>query len=612
MRLAERLTNRRGTVSSWTAVVVLAIAVPLIVDQLSDYDVTLCITAAITAIVLQSVGIVTDRAGMLAVAPLSFAGVGAWIVGVCNVHGWPGGFYLWLLIGGLAAMPIGLLVGLPALRLRGINLAVITLSFAVALDSLLTQWQFPGTLSDQFVQRPNSLTNDTSFFLLCWIIFLVFALVIWGLGRRPAGAAWRSVARSERATAAMGISVPRTKLFAFVLSAFIAGISGGLVVGQVSTAVAANFDPVASLSIFAVAVLVGAGNMEGALLGGIFGAFMPEVLQSIGINQNLGNILFAIGAIQVLSVGTSMTGGWRRSLRRLARRRAQPIDAATAVAEAAEVAASAGAVAPLAPPAPAAPAAAAAAVRNGAPAGSARNGTGAPALSIAGLTVRYGSVVALESVDLEIPDGKVHGLIGPNGAGKSTLVDAVTGFVSRYEGSIAVAGVALEGLAVHRRVQAGVRRTFQQERTVPELTVGEYVRLAAHRKISRQEIAEVIGLIGAPAPEALIAEVDVGARRLVEIAGCVASRPRVVLFDEPTAGLAQAESLHVARSIASLPERFGFSVLLIEHDMEVVLAACEHITVLDFGHTIAEGAPAEVLAMGSVVSAYLGEQAVAV
>jgi branched-chain amino acid transport system permease protein len=601
MRLAERLTNRRGTVSTWTAVVVLAIAVPLIVDQLSDYDVTLCITAAITAIVLQSVGIVTDRAGMLAVAPLSFAGVGAWVVGVCNVHGWPGGFYLWLLIGGLAAMPIGLLVGLPALRLRGINLAVITLSFAVALDSLLTQWQFPGTLSDQFVQRPNSLTNDTSFFLLCWIIFLVFALVIWGLGRRPAGAAWRSVARSERATAAMGFSVPRTKLFAFVLSAFIAGISGGLVVGQVSTAVAANFDPVASLSIFAVAVLVGAGNMEGALLGGIFGAFMPEVLQSIGINQNLGNILFAIGAIQVLSVGTSMTGGWRRSLRRLARKRAQPIDAATAVAEADAVAAEAG---PVTVEAPAVPARVQAST----------NGTsaGAPALSIGGLTVRYGSVVALESVDLEIPDGKVHGLIGPNGAGKSTLVDAVTGFVSRYEGSITVAGVALEGLAVHRRVQAGVRRTFQQERTVPELTVGEYVRLAAHRKISRQEIAEVIGLIGAPAPEALIAEVDVGARRLVEIAGCVASRPRVVLFDEPTAGLAQAESLHVARSIASLPERFGFSVLLIEHDMEVVLAACEHITVLDFGHTIAEGAPAEVLAMGSVVSAYLGEQAVAV
>jgi branched-chain amino acid transport system permease protein len=604
MRLADMRRRRGRPAVAGVAAVVFAVLIPVLVDTLPDYWVTLCITAAISAIVLQSIGIVTDRAGMLAVAPLSFAGVGAWIVGFCNVHGWPGGFYLWLLIGGLAAVPLGLLVGLPALRLRGINLAVITLSFAVALNSLLTQWQFPGTLSYQFVQRPASLTNDTSYFLLCWLIFIAFALVVWALGRRPTGAAWRGVARSERATAAMGISVARTKLLAFVLSAFVAGISGGLVVGQVSTAVAANFDPVASLSIFAVAVLVGAGNTEGALLGGIFGAFMPELMRRIGLPQDLGNILFAVGAIQVLSVGTSMTDGWRGSMRRLGRGRVRPLDAAASVAAVGATHGADGAPAEIDDGAIAS-VTARQAVRRRAP-------DAPPALKVTGLTVRYGKVLALDGVDLEIPAGRVHGLIGPNGAGKSTLVDAVTGFVGGYEGSVKVAGRTVDGLAVHRRVRVGVRRTFQHERTIPELTVGDYVRLAAHRRITRQEINEVIALIGAPPADALIAEVDVGARRLVEIAGCVASRPEIVLFDEPTAGLAQAESLHVARSIAALPERFGFSALLIEHDMEVVLAACEHITVLDFGQTIADGAPSEVLAMGSVVSAYLGEQAVAV
>jgi branched-chain amino acid transport system permease protein len=578
----SRLRGARGLV----VVAALVVIVPLAVNQMSDYLMTLCITAAITAVIVLSVGVLTDRAGMLAVAPLSFAGIGAWAIGFFNVHHWPGGFVIWLFLAGVVTIPFGLLVGLPALRLRGINLAVITLSFATAVSSILNAWNFPGTLNSDFVERPSAFINDNQYFLLCWIVFVIAALVIWALARRPFGTAWRALARSERATAAMGISVARTKLGAFVVSAFVAGVGGALLVGQVSTATPDSFAPTASLSLFAVAILVGAGHPEGAAVGGIFSAFSPEVLRLLGLPQDLGNIFFAVGAIQVLRVGTSMSGGWRASARKWRRRLGRRTSS-----EAMQ-------------PSPQS-------LRTTAPV---PRGASAdvPALRTQGLTVRFGNLVALDHVDLTIPSRTVCGLIGPNGAGKSTLVDAVTGFIRRYDGSVELGGAVVDTLTVHQRVRAGVRRTFQTERTVPQLSVGDYVRLAARRKISSAEISELLSFLSGPTPELPIAEVDVGARRLVELAGAVAARPRIVLLDEPAAGLGQEESLLLAVRIAELPAHYGCAVLLIEHDMEVVSVSCSHITVLDFGKEIAHGAPSEVLEMGAVVSAYLGDPTVAV
>jgi branched-chain amino acid transport system permease protein len=604
----------RGRLTSMVlATAAVAVGVPLLVESFSDYYVTLCIQATITAIALLSVGIVTDRAGLLSVCPLSFAAIGAWAVGLFNEHGWPGGFFLWLVLGGVAAMPFGLLVGLPALRLRGINLAVITLSFAVALDSVLNHTQFPGTETAQFVARPGAVVSDNSYFVLCWGIFFFFALVVWALGRLPFGSAWRALARSERATAAMGRSVSRTKLGVFVLSAFVAGISGALIVGQVGTAVADNFSSSSSLLLFAVAILVGAGYPEGALVGGLFSAFFPAILTDVGLPQDLGNILFAVGAFQVLSVGTSMTGGWRRSARRLQRRRRArgrpyadrvPIPPAHDV----EIPPTDGSAVALTLAQPATQALSPDRPRR--PANGERSGT--PVLATRGLTVRYANVIALEDISIEIAPQSVSGLIGPNGAGKSTFVDAVTGFVTGYQGSIELDGSPIDSLPVHRRVRAGLRRTFQQERTVPALTIAAYVRLAARRRITREEIASILDFLAAPPADEPIAEIDVGSRRLVELAGCLAARPRVLLLDEPTAGLAQAESIAVGGRIAEIPERYGCAVLLIEHDMEVVTVACEHVTVLDFGREIAKGTPKEVLEHAAVVSAYLGDQAVVV
>jgi branched-chain amino acid transport system ATP-binding protein/branched-chain amino acid transport system permease protein len=574
-----------GVLLRLAAVAGIIVLVPVIVEGFTVFYIDICITAAIFALIVRSLGILTERAGMLAVAPLAFAAVGAYTVGFCNVHGWPGGLFFWIFLGGVAAMPVGFLVGLPALRLRGINLAVITLSFGAAVYSLLNTYEFPGYETQNYVQRPNIIINDGPFFVLCWGVFVAVCVVIWALERRPFGTAWRCVARSERATAAMGMSVVRTKLGLFVISAFIAGIAGALLAGEFGVAVATNFDPVTALALFAAAIMVGGGSPEGAAMAGVFIAFTPTILGDLGINQDFSNILFGVGAVQALSMGSSITGFWRVQLRRIGLRvrRRRGITDPPAVLMAG-------------PPR-----------RTSGPAGD-----GGDAMRIRNLTVRYGNVVALDDVSLTIAHGAVTGLIGPNGAGKSTLVDAVSGFIRGYAGVIELDGRPIDGLSVHRRARAGVRRTFQHERTVPELTAGEYVRLAARGRISAAEVSDALAYVGGPSPRGLIAEIDVGARRLVEIAGCLAARPSVLLLDEPTAGLAQGESLAVARAIAGMPERYGCAVLLIEHDMDVVSAACAHVTVLDFGSEIASGPPREVLQHGAVISAYLGDQAVVV
>jgi branched-chain amino acid transport system permease protein len=577
-----------------------AVAIPFAVAVMPDYWVQLCITAAIDAIVLQSIGILADRTNLFVLCPLAFAGIGGWVILQVFVWGWPGNFYVWTLLAGLAAVPFGLLMGLPALRLRGIYLAVITLSFGFALDSIFQVVPFPGTQSLQSLNRPSFIAGDKAYFTFCWAVFVLFAIVLYVLDQRPFGAAWRVIARSERATAAMGLSVRQAKLVVFVISAFIAGISGALLVGQVSTAVEANFSPVQSLVLFSVALLVGAGYPEGAVVGGILSSFTPQVLRSIHVPQDFGNILFPLGVIQVLSVGMTASGAWRATARRMLRRRraARLGDVQPPVVRPPVVRP------PVVQPAVVEPAAGALPVTTGPWA----DGDEAPsALRVSDLTVRFGSVTALDGVSLAVPAATVCGLIGPNGAGKSTLVDSVSGFIRGYAGQIEVEGRVIDGLVAHQRVRSGVRRTFQQERTIPEFSAEQYVRVAARRPISAQEAADALDFIGGPAPHERIADIDVGARRLLEVAGCLAARPAVLLLDEPTAGLAEAESLAFAARVAMAPAVYGCAVLLIEHDMEVVRAACTHVTVLDFGAVIAEGAPGEVLQMDAVVAAYLGD-----
>jgi branched-chain amino acid transport system permease protein len=537
---------------------------------LPGYWIYLATAALITAVNLLSLGVVEGRTGMISLCQLSFAGVGAWTVGYLNVAQAPGGLPLWILIGGLAAVPFGVAIGLPALRLRGINLAIVTLGFASAFDAVLAATTFPGQTSFLQVQRPDGVDSDAAYFLFVLVAFAGLAGALEAVAGSRLGASWLAIRHSERAAAAHGVRIPEAKLAAFAISAFVAGVGGGLMAGYLGTLVADNFTMFGSLLLFAVATMTGAKNAEGAVAGGLMVTLFPELLRRLDLPQDIGNVAFALGAVQALASGETTSDALRRLFGKLRRSR---------------------------------PRAAPGLRRENLPAW--RESSTSPALSVRGLTVRYGAVTALDRVDLEVPPRAVVGLIGPNGAGKSSLIDAVSGFLANYVGEIAVCGRALDALPAHARARAGVRRTWQTNRIAPDLTVGAYLALAAG-KLSPSEIEAALAWIGGPDSRTRVAAVDAGTRRLLDVAGVVAARPALALLDEPAAGQSYDEALRLGARIAEIPQVFGSSVLLVDHDMDLVRAACSAVTVLDFGKVIASGLTARVLEMAEVKSAYLG------
>ena len=266
-------------------VIIAVVATCLINFALTSYWVFLCTSAIIAAIALQGVGLVASRAGMISLCQMSFAAVGAWVVAWLNLHGAPGTLLLWVALGGLAAVPLGVAIGLPALRLRGINLAIVTLGFAAAFDVVLLSFTFPGQTKFIFVKRPDLFVSDQAYFALCVAVFVAIALVLNALNRSPLGASWLSIRHSERSTAAHGVSIPQSKLSAFAISAFISGISGGLLAGQLGTLVADSFSLMVSLVYFVVTTMAGAHLVEGAIFGGILIIFFPEVLRRLNLHK---------------------------------------------------------------------------------------------------------------------------------------------------------------------------------------------------------------------------------------------------------------------------------------------------------------------------------------
>ncbi|OCJ07322.1 branched-chain amino acid ABC transporter ATP-binding protein [Rhizobium sp. AC27/96] len=552
-----------------TALSLAAIGV-LVLLLLPKYWVFLLTAVFITGIALQSLGLVAGRTGMISLCQMSFAGVGAWVTGYLNVIEAPGGLVVWMVIGGLAAVPVGIAIGLPALRLRGINLAIVTLGFAAAFDTVLATITFPGQTTFTQVVRPALFESDYGFFIFVLLTYGVIAVALEFVSRSRLGASWLAVRHSERAAAAHGISIPRAKLSAFAISAFISGVSGGLLAGYLGTLVSENFSMMQSLALFAVATMVGAHFTLGAVIGGMLITLFPELLRRLNLPQDVGNVFFAIGAVHALSSGETISETWARLARKLLPKRL----AACTHRRSSHL-----------------PAA----------------GVHEPglALEVSDLTVRYGAVVALDKVNLQVPAGTVVGLVGPNGAGKSTMVDAIAGFLAGYDGSVKLNGKPLEGLSATSRARLGIRRTWQTTRIAPELSVGNYVRLAAGA-ISDDELSAILQWFDCPPADTPIASVDAGTRRLLDVAGVVASRPPVILLDEPAAGQSYADAVRLGERIAAIPEAFGSAVLLIEHDMDLVRRACSVITVFDFGRVIANGAPQSVLAMPIVQKAYMG------
>jgi branched-chain amino acid transport system ATP-binding protein len=237
-------------------------------------------------------------------------------------------------------------------------------------------------------------------------------------------------------------------------------------------------------------------------------------------------------------------------------------------------------------------------------------------IEVSGLTVRFGGVTPLDDMSLSFEKGTC-GLIGPNGAGKTTFFNVLSGFVRPAAGSVRAFGEDLLAIVHFRRARWGLRRTFQTEQAIEELSVYDNVAMIhENSKLSgstrRQEVLEAIDFVGLDIdPTARVGTLGVGQRRMVEVARAVVGKPKLVLLDEPAAGLPDEETEHMGEVIRRIPEQTGAMTILVDHDMSLVSASCEVTAVLDFGKLLASGPTAQVLRDERVIRAYLGTEEVA-
>ena len=583
----------------------LALAFPFLA---SDTTTQIAATIIAAGLVALSIGVVTGLSGQLSLGQFAFAGIGA--AGYYGISVTTRSDLLALLGAGLAAAVAATIVGLPALRIRGLMLAVTTLAFALAQGWILSRaWRIGG---GRELPTPalGSFRFDTGrryyFFALAVLVFGT-----WLAGNvRQSGLGRSLVALRDNETAARAFTVPATlrALQAFAVAGFLAGLGGAVLAGAYGSFGASDFSVDLSTNAAAGAVLGGLGILIGPLLGilYIFGvpAFVP-----------LDSAAQAGTALGWLLVVLYLPGGLGTIVRVARDRIADALARRAGLDPAVERALPA--VAPdLDHPAPRR---ATVAARRPAPADPT-----APVLRGEGLVKSFGGIRAVAGVDLTLPPGQTLGLIGANGAGKTTLFELLGGFQRPDAGRVLLGERDVTRLAPERRAGLGLVRSFQDATLFPNSTVRDAVRVAGEGQLPSRLLAcaigarrterrraerahEVIALMGLdPWQDRMIGDLSTGVRRITELACIVMLEPSVLLLDEPSAGIAQRETEALAELIARLRTELALSIVLIEHDMPFVMGLADQIMVMDTGRVIARGTPAEIERDPAVIAAYLG------
>lgn len=567
------------------------------------------------ALVALSLVVLVGWSGQISLGQGAFAGLGA-LTTTALVNGTDLGLgaagfdvvvpvpelhFLWAAVWGTAAAAaVSVVIGIGALRARGLLLAVVTLSFAVAAEKFLFTRPFlsGGSQTSALLERahigPIDLAPQRTYFYLA-LIGLVLGVGFTAHLRRT-GIGRRIVATRENPSAAAAAAVWPTgsKVLAFALGGGLAGFAGALLAGLYSTVLFSFFSVETSFKVVAIAVIGGIGSVIGPVLGALWviglPAFWPDSALVPVLSSSLGILLLLMyapgGFVQLWYMARDSFFHW------FAQRQPAPPARVREVAARASI------------PSP----------------------PSDVALRTSELTVRYGGRVAVHRVGLEVGHGEIVGLIGTNGAGKTSFMNGVGGLVPA-EGRVEIYGTDVSRLPAHRRHRHHLGRAFQAATLFPDLTVRETVQVALERRgptrfwpaalvlptgrrhERRQGGAadDLIGFFGlGDYADKFVAELSTGTRRIVELAGLVAGGARLLCLDEPTAGVAQREAEALVPLLQGVRRELDASVLLIERDMPLVMSISDRIYCMDAGELIAQGAPDTVRDNPRVVASYLG------
>jgi ABC-type branched-subunit amino acid transport system ATPase component/ABC-type branched-subunit amino acid transport system permease subunit len=556
-----------------------------------------------------SLVVLTGYAGQITLGHYAFVAMGAIVGGRMATLGFPSGSAIGYAIaacGGLA-----LIIGVPALRVRGLFLAVTTLAFAVAAETWLYQqdWLVKSSgvtegSTSLIINRPTwfgiDLSSEVRYAWLCLAVLTLMASLVHRLRRTGLGRAMVAVRDNEAAAATMSLSPRRVKITAFVLSGALAGLAGYFYGGLLVNFSAATSGLGNSLNLVIMVILGGVTTVTGAILGALWIKGIPYVF-----GANVGLLSGAFGVLVVLLIFpgglASVAFRWRDRFVKLltgedvARLREPTRSAAR----------------PSLPP-------------RDVPVDLT---DGPPILVAKDVVVAFGGNRAVDGVSVHVASGEILGLLGPNGAGKTTLFDVLSGHLRPTSGQVELRGEDITDLRPEERAHLGMGRTFQQARLFDGLTVLESVQVALERtdpthavpsllalppswrgeRRKRQRAKELVELLGlGPYESRQISELSTGMRRLAELACVVAVAPDVILLDEPTAGIAQAEVEQFTPVIGQIKAHLGATLVIVEHDIPLMMSLVDRLYVLASGQVIAEGPPALVRTDPGVISAYLG------
>ncbi len=547
----------------------------------NSYYVFVMATMALTAIVGIGLNVLLGLTGQVSFGHVGFYAIGAYAVAILTTKAGVS-FWLALPVAAVLATLTGALLALPALRVRGPYLAMVTIAFGFIVEQVAVEWSGltggqngimgiapPAPFGWSFGERGVALMAIVA----CAILLYAF----WRLARSRWGAAMRAVKDSEVAAESIGLNPVAVKTAAFAASAACAGLAGGLFASLSGFVTPSTFAFSQSILFVLVVIIGGAGTVTGPLAGAAVVVLLPEVLAGLAEYR-----LLFFGGLLLVVLLVAPEGLVGEAARRFGRRRDAPGAADGAAAD---------------EPVP----------------------SGA-ALAVEGLAIAFGGVRAVTGFAFDAQPRAITSLIGPNGAGKTTVLNMLGGFYRPDAGTIRLGGADLHGRPAWAIARAGIARTYQTSQLFGSLSVLDNLAIAHARgrlgapfaapdaaAIARaRALAAYVGYRGDLARRAAdLPHVD---RRLVEIARALATAPGVLLLDEPAAGLSRADKGTLATLLRRIADG-GIAVVLVEHDMSLVMGISDRVVVLDAGARIAAGSPSDVQQDPAVKKAYLGEEA---